>query len=84
MNYNEYKRTTCRELKGRKVRTLRELRNSWCVIPKGTICTITHKSGGLEIESEACPDCGVKVCISKVQPTSVELLPKEEKEGDTI
>lgn len=58
-------------------------------IPAGAVLTVIGKSNGLELESEACSHCGVKVFIRKVEPYMVGLLPLEavertSKEGQGI
>lgn len=78
MNYQEFLMKSDAELRGRKVRTLKELRNTHCAIPAGTVCTITRKGSGFNIQGEPCPECRVRVCISGVNPLDVELLPAEE------
>ncbi len=75
MNVQEYRKMTKEQLKGRKVRTNVPLSTRVMEIPVGTILTIAGKSNGLELESEACAHCGVKVYIRKVEPYMVDLLP---------
>jgi len=69
-----YHKRTGEWFKGKKVRTLYELRNGYTVIPEGTVLTITRKSSGFTLEGEPCEHCGVQVRISKVEPYSVELI----------
>lgn len=76
MRNTEYRRLRAWEVKGRKVRLIDEVANRLIIIPVGTICTITDKHGGFSIEGPACPSCGVKVRITKVSASKVELLPK--------
>lgn len=75
MKSGQYNHTPESKLKGRMVRTLRDLKNGWGVIPRGTIATIAGKQGGFSLQSEPCPCCGMRVSISKVPYTDVELLP---------
>ena len=62
---------------GRKVRTLRELRNYWGMIPAGTVCAVDDNHSGLRLATEPCDHCGVKIYISRVPESDVELLPLE-------
>lgn len=77
MNRREYDRLTGEQLRGRKVRTLCPMSNGFVEIPAGTILTIGRKFSGFTMRSEPCSLCGVRVLISRVEPQSVELLPKE-------
>ena len=74
MDYKTYKRSTSKQLEGRKVVSRREMRNGYAVLPAGTVFTIEHKSKGLHLLSDPCPTCGVKVPISRVQPIDVDFL----------
>ena len=75
MNRGAYAHTPEWKLKGRKVRTMRDLENGWGRIPAGTIATITKKHGGFSLMTEPCPHCGLRASISKVQYQDVFLLP---------
>lgn len=69
------KKLQLRDYVGRKVRTLRELRNSLCSIPKGTVCTVTSTwRSGVMLRGEACRKCGVEVYIAQVHRDAVELV----------
>lgn len=74
MNNKQYLRMTATQLKGRKVRLLRDIRTGSMVIPKGSICTIQDKYSGLELDGPACTHCGVRVIVRKVAPQDVDLL----------
>lgn len=74
MNWNEYKRTPERLLKGRKAKLVASVQSRVAKLPKGAIVTIIGKRNGLDIESAPCPHCGVSVFMRKVLPTDVELL----------
>ena len=76
MTWGQYRRTTLNQLKGRKVRVNRELRNGMMVIPEGAIATIDDKHGGFSLTSDPCPHCGVRISISKVPPQDIDLLPE--------
>lgn len=61
---------------GRKARTRRELRSASQVIPAGaTVMVSSTVKPGLWIESDPCPHCGVRMCMSRVFPSDLELLP---------
>jgi hypothetical protein len=68
-----YQRRTEAWFKGKRVRTLCELRNGYAVIPEGAVLTITRKSSGFTLEGEPCEHCRFQVRISKVSPCDVEL-----------
>lgn len=70
-----------RDWVGRKVRTRRELRNGIFSIPLGTVCTVSYNHSGLSLNTDPCGSCGVRLFISKVSESDVELLPKTP--GDT-
>lgn len=71
---NQHKPRLKRDWEGLQVRTLREMRNGWCVIAAGTICTVQKNYGGITMQSDPCPHCGVRVSISHVSEKSVEIL----------
>lgn len=85
MTLAEYKRMTSVQLRGRKARTLADMRNGVTVVPENTVVTIHGKSGktrlsggpGLAIEMPACESCGVSVYMTKVAIRDLELLPQE-------
>lgn len=67
---------------GKKVKTLRDMRNGWVEIPKGTILKITRKYQGFSLEGvEVCPHCkiGNRLSISRVEPIAVELLEDQDE-----
>jgi len=59
---------------GATVKTLRELQNGWCTIAIGTVATVTYSRAGLSLSTEPCKCCGVRVLISRVPYTDVELI----------
>lgn len=75
MTAQEYRKMTKEQLTGRKVRTNVTLKSRAMEIPAGTVLTVVGKSNGLDLESEACSHCGVKIFIRKVEPSMVNLLP---------
>ncbi len=60
---------------GRRVRALRALSNGNLTVPPGKILTVARNWKGLELVSDPCPHCGVKIRITRVSVHSVELLP---------
>jgi hypothetical protein len=64
-----------REYKGRLVRTTRELKNGWGMIPLGAVATVSHQSPkGSELVFEPCDCCGLKAVISHVGMDSIEFI----------
>lgn len=63
-----------RDAIGMKVRTLREMRNGFMIIPAGTVATITsgYRWERLEIEGQPCTCCGVRVLVSCVSKGALE------------
>jgi hypothetical protein len=69
-------RKSFKELEGKRVRTLRPMQNRLAEIPEGTVMVITGKHSGFTLQSaEPCACCGVKLFISRIHPSAVELLP---------
>lgn len=77
-----FRRMTEAELKGRKVRLLREIRTKGGrIFGAGTEMQIVRKWKGLELEQTTmCPacNCGLRSSIQKVDYADVELLPQVE------
>jgi len=78
MTWAEYRRKTESELRGRRVVTLVAIRNRYATLPIATHGTIQRKWKGLEIDFDACEKCGIKPTISRVNPTTILLLPRKE------
>lgn len=74
MDANTYRKNTEKYFMGKKVRTLREMKNGLMIIPAGIICEITRKFKGFKLTSEPCKHCGVRVRISEVPFCDVELI----------
>ena len=74
MTITEYRRMTLAQLKGRRVRLRREIRNGWGILPVGTVLFIEGKHNGLSLVAERCRTCGVRMSIGRVGPGDVELL----------
>ncbi len=74
MDQKTYDRTTEREFRGRRVRSLVELKNGWGSLPAGKILTIEKKFNGFNLISDPCPTCGFRLSISRVKPRQIELL----------
>ena len=73
-----------RDYKGRIVRTTRELKNGWGVIPVGAVATISNQSPkGSSLTLNACGCCGLKAIISHVSADSFEFIePIAQQRGD--
>lgn len=65
----------CREWVGHTVRTRRELRNGNHTIPVGSVATIegTYR-GTFSLRTTGCARCGVRVHITHVPKTALELV----------
>lgn len=64
-----------RDLRGKRVRTRRQLRNGFSVIAAGTEGTVyTAGSNGLRIDFAECPHCHVQIHITRVDRNDIELL----------
>ncbi|MHC4617241.1 MAG: hypothetical protein ACYTEQ_05760 [Planctomycetota bacterium] len=74
MDQRFYKQHTNHFFKGKKVRTLTELRNGYMVIPEGSICEIRFKYNGFDLTGPRCERCGVAVSIGRVSYRDVELV----------
>lgn len=84
MTSQKYRKMTKEQLKGRKVRTNVPLSTRVMEIPASTVLTVVGKSNGLDLESEACSHCGVRIFIRKVEPYMVDLLPVEKATGQIL
>ncbi len=71
MKVGSYRRTLEREFKGKKVVSLEPLENANGSLPRGTRFTIMRKHAGFELLSDECVMCGIRLRISKVQPSMV-------------
>lgn len=64
-----------REYEGRTIRTTRELRNGWGVIPAGVVATISKQSPkGSSLVFEPCNCCGLRAVISGVHKDDIEFV----------
>jgi len=84
MDRKTYERTLEKEMVGRKVRTLVALRNGYCHIPPGAIATVKRKFKGLELLSDPCSACGVRISISRVGPRDVEFIDSPKLNGKEV
>lgn len=66
-----------RDWRGRLVRTLKEMRNGWGVIPAGTVLTVDENRAGLRLSGESCATCGMQPTINRVREHDITLLPKD-------
>lgn len=74
MTYDQYTKTTDKVFVGQKVRLKREMKNGRMVIPAGSICTITRKFGGFNLNNSPCEHCGVRIRITRVPYQDVDLI----------
>ncbi len=79
MKVSWYRRTTEQRMKGMKVRSQMPLENANGSLPTGTIFDIIKKHAGLELLSEECVRCGLRLRISKVLPGMVGDAYQEER-----
>lgn len=64
-----------REYEGRTVRTTRELKNGWGIIPSGTVAVITNQSPkGSTLTANQCSCCGARPTISRVGMDDIEFI----------
>lgn len=63
-----------RDYKGLLVRTKATIENGRMEIPEGTVCEVRDWYQGLTLKSEPCSKCGVRVSISRVPLSDVELI----------
>jgi hypothetical protein len=61
---------------GMRVRLVRPLSNGWGELAAGTIATVEGAGNGmgLQIRTDPCPHCGVKLFMSRVLPSDLEIL----------
>lgn len=60
----EYRRTTERDLLGRRYRLASDVRRrDDSVIAKGTIVEVRRKFGGLTVRTDRCEHCGVQLAV---------------------
>lgn len=60
--------------KGKRVRSVRKLRNGFGEMPVGTIYKLHSALGGLSLSSEPCKCCGIEQFIRRVHPRDVEVV----------
>ncbi len=60
-----------RKLRGMKVLSLFPLENANGELPAGTVFTIVGKFSGLDLLSEECIECGLRLRIGRVPPHMV-------------
>ena len=81
ITWKDYRKHNEDYWKGKKVITLREMKNGWFVIPMGTILKIDRKYCGFSLEGlEVCKHCkiGRRISIGRVEPTALRLKINEE------
>ncbi|WP_439125957.1 MAG: hypothetical protein ACNJA3_29045 (plasmid) [Pseudomonas rhizophila] len=64
-----------RDYTGKRVRTLREFRNGWGIIPSGSLAVIDHQSPkGSSLVIDTCSCCGLKPIISSIKASDIEFV----------
>lgn len=62
-------------LVGCVAKLVRPIQNASLILPKGMTVRVTYAGrAGVEIESDACPFCGVRVIVTKVRPEDLEII----------
>ena len=74
MDRKYYEQHTEKFFTGRKVKSIKALRNGVYRFPAGITWTIERKQGGFELLSDPCPHCGIRAWITKVSPGDVEFI----------
>jgi hypothetical protein len=67
-------RMTEKQLKGRRVRVLSELRNGYAVVPVGAQGEVAGKFKGLAVVFDPCEHCGMRVRMHKIEPHNLALV----------
>ncbi len=57
---------------GDVVRSTREMRNGYAVLPAGTLFTVTRRFSGYNLDSHPCTKCGIQIRINRVFDDSLE------------
>jgi len=57
---------------GDVVRSRREMRNGYAVLPAGTLFTVRRRFSGYDLDSHPCDRCGVQIRISRVGDAALE------------
>ncbi len=74
MDRRFYEKTTLTQMQGLKVRSLRELANGLGSVPKGTVFEIMGKHNGLDLRSDPCGECGLRLHINRVSYRDVDIV----------
>ena len=74
----EMVKTLMRDLIDRRVRLKQAISNHYVTLAAGTACTVTGlwRNSHLNLRSDKCYECGVRIHISRVNRNSVQLVPK--------
>lgn len=70
-----------RDYKGLTVRTVTEIRNGAMIIPAGTVCEVDEWFRGLTLITSRCPHCGVRMFVTRVSQSRVELVEPQAVRG---
>ena len=64
-----------RDFKGRRVRIIKDLSNSFCKVQAGSLATITEQSPkGSYLEFDPCRCCGISARISNIPANCIEFV----------
>lgn len=67
-----------RDYVGKRVRTLREFRNGWGIVPIGSIALIDHQSPkGSTLRITSCVCCGMQPIISAIKSVDIEFVEEQ-------
>ncbi len=75
----EYQRKKADFWEGKKIRLVKDIENGRMKIPAETICTVERKFKGFQLTADPCKCCGVRIMITNVPPTDVELIDQEKE-----
>lgn len=64
---------------GLRVRTKRDISTMAMTIPAGTVMTVSHVKPGLQLQTEPCPTCGVRMFVFRVPTWDVEVVEEVKK-----
>lgn len=74
MTSKEYQQMTLKVAKTKLFRTTQELSNGYARVPAGTLCRVTAKINGFEIEADQCPCCKIRLRVTKVPGGCLEVV----------
>lgn len=57
---------------GDVVRSTREMRNAYAVLPAGTLFAVSRRFSGYDLDSHPCTKCGIQIRINRVEDGALE------------